>query len=100
MCLIHNCTQEVAVKIISEKLLSYRQILILFLFKNKLNDFYKQHLVFKEDFLQCTTYGQAVDSLLYWKLRFKPRNMIERMMCFKGSKALQLFKHYKAASSN
>ena len=100
MCLVHNCTQDVAIQILSKRILSYRQRLVLFLFHTKLNNFHQQHLLFINDLLQCTTFEEVMGSLRYWKQRWRPQNMLESMVYFKGSKALQLFEHYRATSSN
>ena len=100
ICLVHNCTQEVAVQILSKKMLSYRQRMILVLFHTNLNNFRQQHFLFIKDLSQCTTYGDVMDSLRYWKQRWRPQTTLESIVYFKGSQALQLFEHYKAASSN
>ena len=85
MCLVHNCTQDVAVQILSKRILSYRQRLVLFLFHTKLNNFHQQHLLFINDLLQCTTFEEVMGSLRYWKQRWRPQNMLESMVYFKGS---------------
>jgi len=100
ICLVHNCTQEVAVQILSKKMLSYRQRMILVLFHTNLNNFRQQHFLFIKDLSQCTTYGDVMDSLRYWKQRWRPQTTLESMVYFKGSQALQLFENYKASSSN
>lgn len=99
MCLVDNCTQDEAVQILSKRMLSYRQRLVLVLFHTKLNNFHQQHLLFIKDLSQCTTYDEVVDSLRYWKQRWRPQTMLESMVYFKGAQALQLFEHYKVVSS-
>ena len=100
MCLVHNCTHEVAVQILSKRMLSYRQRLVLVLFHTNLNNFRQQYLLFIKDLSQCTTYDEVMDSLRYWKQRWRPQTTLESMVYFKGSQALKLFEYYKAASSH
>ena len=94
MCLVHNCTHDVAVQILSKRMLSYRQRLVLVLFHTKLNNFHQQHLIFINDLLQCTTFEEVVVSLRYWKQRWRPQNMLESIVCFSPS----LFRQHPVSS--